>query len=136
MTAPDPQTVREIARQAIRSLIAEQPSAKRYPPRSHIELAMFEHGIDHADLNAWPEVYGAVLTAVGSAQITVSWPDEQPQDERDGDVRAVAALLVAADHVATAPNELASALGRLEARFGSRVRALEARDAKGGKFDG
>lgn len=54
---------------------------------------------------------------------------EQLQDD---DVRAVAEVLLAADHAASAPNKLASALGRLEARFGTRVRALEARDAKAG----
>lgn len=80
---PDPQAARAIAQQAIRSLIAEQSSARRYPQRSHIELAMIEHGIDHTDITVWPVVYGAVLAAISRAQITVSWPDEQPQDERE-----------------------------------------------------
>lgn len=59
-------------------------------------------------------------------------PDEQPQDERDGDVRAVAALL-AAQAAGASMAECKHAFGDLRARFADRIAELDAREAKGGE---
>jgi hypothetical protein len=73
---------------------------------------------------AYDAMHDAVYDAVGAATVTVSWPDEQPQD--DGDVRAVAALAAADDD-----EQLDRAVSELIARFADRIAALEARDAMG-----
>lgn len=84
---PDPQTVHEIA-QTAGLLIVESVA------RDHIvHKAMAQHGVSHDNVYAWSEIYDRVLDEIGAALKPLTQPDEQQQDERDGDVRAVAAEL-------------------------------------------
>lgn len=89
------------------------------------------HGASHARL--------LIAAAVASLRWVVDdlrsekRPDEQPQDERDGDTRAVARAidLIEALWSGTAGHaEAEDVLGELETRYGPRIAELKARGAK------
>jgi hypothetical protein len=85
--------VREIAREAARLLAVDSA-------RGHlVEAAMAKHGIPAGDLDAWHATYNAAVAAIIDGQIELSWPDEQPTAEQDGDVRATAACCSAAEMI-------------------------------------
>lgn len=120
---PDPQAVREIARTAM-TLAAQR--------RDDIEMAIFRSGAigdrpttgsgASAEMVAWRTAYGALYSAVReemkTGTATVSWPDE-----READVRAVAALL-AADSEDVPEAEYAAARTALRERFANQIAAL------------
>ena len=121
-TTPDPETVREIAREHIRS------------GRSDIGTTIVKHfgngALDDEEFFAWEY---EVTDAWRRELRTVSWPAEQLQD--DGDVRAVAALLELDSvlYLGQRPTDWGDARSELAVRFADRIAALEARDAKGGQ---
>lgn len=88
MTTPDPQTVREIARTAVR-LIAEDVARERL-----VHTAMAEHGISTANVYAWSETYDSVLDELA----TVLKPLTQPDEQQQGVVRQLRAAFAAGWH--------------------------------------
>lgn len=169
-TTPDPKTVREIARDCVADYIDDARDIA-----AHV-MGHFGMGVP-GDVYAWTD---AVRTDLSAA--VVSWPNEQPQDERDatvpdalwwpftggmdtcfsehdgeyreccwraglayvlklheqqvrataqderdGDVRAVAAVRDARN------GQLDDRLRALFRRFADRIAALDARDAKAGE---
>lgn len=126
---PDPQTVRDVAREHIRSgrtCIGDTVWAYFNGALREEEFATWEHKVS----DAWRVALG-----------TLSWPDEQSQDERDGDVRAVAATLRWIRAEIARERKLLGAVYSgawidLEDRFMDRIAALEARDAKEVGSDG
>jgi hypothetical protein len=75
-TAPDARTVREIAREYILDCGRNADDIAAYVwVRVGADLTKHEHG-------AW---CSAIRKAIRTAQITVSWPDEQQPDERTAD---------------------------------------------------
>lgn len=82
---PDPQVVREIARTAVQRLATDSVRGRL------VETAMAIHEVPYGSVNEWHAMYNAAVEAMGNAVVTVSWPDEQPQDGRD-DTRFRAAV--------------------------------------------
>lgn len=127
---PDPQLVREIARGQILN------HAKNLAQE---DVTIFESVIEKdicipLSVGEQEDLADAVLAEIGKAQVTVSWPDEQQaQDERDADVRAVVRAI---QEIAAATNcyppAVASAIGALNKHFASRIVALDARMTDGG----
>lgn len=85
MTTPDPEIVREIARDCVADYINDARDIA-----AHV-MGHFGMGVP-GDVYAWTDAVRTDLRAV-----VPSWPDEQPQD--DGDVRAVRALTNAASRM-------------------------------------
>ena len=80
-TTPDPMIVREIAREIILDCGRNADDIGTYVwVRVGADLSKHEHG-------AW---CSAIREAIRTAQIAMSWPDEQPQDERDAESHSAA----------------------------------------------
>lgn len=90
-TTPDPKTVREIAREAIRSASQrlELIDAVIARHRAIGDRPASESG----ELGAWHATYSALCQAVRADMQAASWPDEQPQDERDVEISRLRRLL-------------------------------------------
>lgn len=69
--SPDPRIVREIARTAVQRLATDSVRGRL------VETAMAIHGVSYGDVNEWHAIYNAAVDAMGSATVTVSWPDER-----------------------------------------------------------
>lgn len=118
MSEINPKTVRDFARRAILS--------------NAEDVDYCSIGEQFGDDEKWPQgdslVYEAMLDAVHAATteaiVTVSWPDEQSQAERDGDVRAVREAC--ADY---GNDEGPRGIRQLYARFEERIAELDAREA-------
>jgi ketosteroid isomerase-like protein len=122
-TTPDPQLVREIAREQILN------HAKNL---AQDDVTVFESVIEKdvcipLSVGEQEALADDVLAEIGRAQVTVSWPGEQPTAEQDGDVRAVAALR---DALATGGRGWGEA-DALIAHFADRIDAQIRRDADG-----
>lgn len=135
-TQPDPQLVREIARKAALLAARRVDDVDTAIDRSGAIGDRPEAG---PELAAWRQARGALYSAVRAqvsrAQVVVSWPDEQAQDERDDDVRAVdhAIWLIDALWAGDARgDDVASVRAELTDRFADRIAALDARTTDGG----
>lgn len=179
-TTPDPQAVREIAREYARRLLDQLDHG--YVLDEMLSDKRFAHlltGDEDQDIATLDPIAAEIKDVARAAALL--WPDEQPQDERDaalaaltaernaaheaaaeadrqraeyrreaallrarvreledaqderdGDVRAVAAWLAADDEDVPAYDYIA-ACAALKARFAGRIAELDARDAKGGE---
>lgn len=119
-TVPDPQVVREIAREAT------QRAARR---RDYIGSVLSEHAImdeilASGDRSAYRRWCDAIKAEMQSAAVTVSWPKEQAQGERDtrplierlapDDAERLAALIDERDSWRTEVLELRARVAKLE----------------------
>lgn len=126
-TTPDPQTVRAIMRTA--AYLVANTTRKQYI----VDAAMDAHGVTADDAQA-DEIRAHVAAAIEEALARLPVPDEQPQDAQperdgDGDVRAVAALLIEDEADLEAHWD---AVRAIRDRFAERIAALDAREAKAG----
>lgn len=98
MSEPDPKATRDQAREFVRDAIA---GIDHGDVLDHmLESASYAHlrvGDEDQDVATLDPIAAEVCTEARRA--VLSWPDEQPQDERDGDVRAVRALTIAASRM-------------------------------------
>lgn len=136
--APDPKTAREIAREHLSDFLSKFPMADTTPffVGSRVLESVGDPELwrtNHPAYIAWCDAVAAEIRAALPA-----WPDEQPQAERDADVRAVAAVFrwLKADQnkglLRVGPNTQRALLDLTE-RFADRIAAIEARDAEGGE---
>ena len=103
----------------------ERLRAERQP----VAIAVDFRDVSEDDVRRWRE---AVSEAAGRPLVVL--PDfEHQQAERDADVRAVEALLVALDVTLTKPPAgLERRVQKLRARFAGRIAALQEREQEGG----
>ena len=78
MSAPDPKTVREIARTA--GLLIVETVARKHI----VHRAMAQHGIGHDNVYAWSEIYDRVLDELAAVLKPLTQPDEQQPAEATG----------------------------------------------------
>ena len=122
-TTPDPQVVREIARQVISAAIEDRTS-------NALNCILEERGlIESAWAAGYTPWHGAVAKAI--AEIAASWPDEQPQDEQDALAEARAERDAANERAEAAERALEEMRGRDDVMGYTRAEiAHELRDAR------
>jgi predicted metal-dependent hydrolase len=114
MTEPDPKTVREIAQEIIAKQARYWNALEiREDYRADPRCARLSNE-DFIDLR------DAVIDAIASAVVTVSWPDEQPAAEQDGDALA-AELVSTKDALNAAYRERAHLLALIAAQYRSHI---------------